>query len=232
MLAAPPVDVAPLECEMRPYMKVLYARPGGKARVHLPLGATLRLCAAPGESSQVLTVPDSGGTEMCVFYEFGVDSKVTDLQTTPMRTGVGKALADKKCPAIDYRKQTYPGKDYFFLSDKVPLPNAFAIKERVETAGLAFLKQEQKERKNGPATGVDFGTTPLGLISISATPVEQCRKNAGLFEGRYAACYSVEFFNQAVRGGWTLLVALNSKREYQFIESAHQATLASAANKN
>ena len=221
MLAATPVDVAPLECGMRPYMSVLHADQAKKAKVNLPLGATLRLCAAPAEGSQVLTVPDSGGTDICVFYEFGVDGKRPDVQTTKMRTAIGKALADKKCPAIDYRRQSYPGKDYFFLSDNVPLPNAFAVKARVESAGLAFLKIEQKERKDGKAA-VDFGDSPLGVLSISAAPTTDCRKHASFFQGRYAACYRAEFYNKSVRGGWTLLLALDKKREYTFIESAHE----------
>jgi hypothetical protein len=220
MLAATPVDVAPLECEMRPYMSVLHADAAKKARVNLPLGATLRKCGAPTEGSQVLTVPDSGGTDMCVFYEFGAGGKEFDVQTTKMRTGVGKALADKKCPAIDYGKQSYPGKDYFFLSDNVPLPNAFAVKARVENAGLAFLKQEQKERKDGKPA-VDFGNSPLGVSSISAALTNECRQHASFFQGRYAACYRAEFYNKTVRGGWSLLVALNKKREYTFIESVY-----------
>ncbi|WP_426102706.1 hypothetical protein [Massilia sp. TSP1-1-2] len=221
MLAATPVDVAPLECEMRPYMTTLYADPAKKSKVNLPLGATLRKCSSPAEGSQVLTAPDSGGTEMCVLYEFGVDANKADVQIGKMRTGVGKSLADKKCPAIDYGKQSYPGKDYFFLSDNVPLPNAFAIKARVETAGLAFLKDEQKARKDGKPA-IDFGNSPLGVASISQAPALECRQHASFFEGRYAACYRAEFYNKAVRGGWTLLIALNKKREYQFIESAHE----------
>lgn len=220
MLAATPVDVAPLECEMRPYMSVLHADTAKKARVNLPLGSTMRLCKSAIEGSQVLTLPDSGGTDMCVFYEFGVDPKQPEVQTTKMRTGVGKALADKKCPPIDYSRQSYPGKNYFFLSDNVPLPNAFAVKATVEKTGLAFLKEEQKERKDGRPL-VDFGSTALGVASIAAAPMNDCRKNASLLAGRYAACYRVEVYNKAIRGGWTLLVALNSKREYNVIESAH-----------
>lgn len=224
MLAATPVDVAPLECEMRPYMSVLHADPAKKAKVNLPLGSTLRLCKSPTEGSQVLTVPDSGGTEMCVFYEFGINAKEPEVQTTKMRTGVGKALADKKCPPLDYSQHSYPGKDYFFLSDNVPLPNAFAVKARVEKTGLAFLKDEQKEQKQ-PKDGrpaVDFGTTALGVASIAAAPMNDCRKNASLLAGRYAACYRVEVYNKAIRGGWNVLVALNTKREYNIIESAYK----------
>ncbi|MEJ7805357.1 MAG: hypothetical protein WKG03_05485 [Telluria sp.] len=219
MLAATPVDVAPLECEMRPYMTVLYADTAKKAKVNLTLGSTFRKCASPTELSQVLTVPDSGGTEMCVFYEFAVDGKKPDVQVGKMRTGVGKSLPDKKCAPLDYSRQSYPGKDYFFLSDNVPLPNAFAVKARVENGGLAFLKQEQKLGK--PV--VDYGNTPLSVASISAAPPKECRKHAGYFEGRYAACYRVGIYNKTVRGGHTLLIALNKKREYQFLESAHQA---------
>lgn len=221
MLAATPVDVAPLECEMRPYMSVLHRDASKKAKVNLPLGATLRLCPSPTEGSQVLTMPDNGSTDICVFYEFGVDGKHPDVLTSKMRTAVGKLLPNKKCPAIDYGKQSYPGKDYFFLSDNVPLPNAFAIKARVETAGLAFLKEEQKARKDGQPA-IDLGDSPLGVAAISEAPAMECRKRAGFFEGRYAACYRAEFYNQALRGGWTLLIALNKSRQYQLIESAHE----------
>jgi hypothetical protein len=228
MLAATPVDVAPLECEMRPYMTTLYADPAKKSKVNLPLGATFRRCASPTELSQVLTVPDSGGTEMCVFYEFSVETKKPDVEVGKMRTGVGKSLADKKCAPLDYSRQSYPGKDYFFLSDNVPLPNAFAVKARVESAGLAFLKQEQAARKDGKPA-VDFGNSPLGVSSISAAPAQECRQHKAFFQGRYAACYRVEFYNKTVRGGWTLLMALSQKREYQFIQSAHSAKAAPAA---
>ena len=228
MLTAAPVDVAPLECEMRPYMTALYADAAKKSKVNLPLGATYRKCAAPTEPSQVLTVPDSGGTEMCVLYEFAVDPKHPDVQVGKMRTGVAKSLPDKKCPPLDYGKQSYPGKHYFFLSDNVPLPNAFAIKARVESAGLAFLRQEQNERKDGKPA-IDVGNSPLNVASISAAPSAECRKRASFFQGRYAACYRAEFYNQTLRGGHSLLIALNKKREYQFIESAHEAKGTAAA---
>lgn len=226
MLAATPVDVAPLECEMRPYMSVLYADPAKKARVNLPLGSTLRKCASPEEGSQVLTVPDSGGTDMCVIYEFGVNAKDNAVQATKQRTGVAKSLPDKKCPPIDYSRHSYPGKDYFFLSDNVPLPNAFAVKAKVESAGLAFLNEEKKRRAD--RAGVDYGTSPLNVAAISAAPATDCRKHAGFFQGRYAACYRVEFYNKSVRGGWTLLMALNKKGAYQIIESAHDLKAAQA----
>ena len=218
MLAATPVDVAPLECEMTPYTMALYADPAKKAKVNLPPGALVRKCGLPREGSQVLTKPDSGGTEVCVFYEFGVDGKQLDVVTRKQRTGVAKFLPDKSCPAIDYRAQTYPGKDYFFLFDNVPLPNAFAVKARVESGGLAFLRQEQKERKD--LAPFDFGNSQLGVATISAALTNECRKRADFFQGRYSACYRVEFYNQAVRGGWSLLLALNKKNEYRFIESA------------
>jgi hypothetical protein len=221
MFAATAVDVAPLECEMRPYMSVLYADNAKKARVNLPLGSTLRLCPSPADGAQVLTPPDSGTTENCVFYEFGVTARQPDVQLTKMRTGVGKALADKKCPPLDYSRQSYPGKAYFFLSQNVPLPNAFAVKARIESAGLAFLKQEQKQRKDG-ASAVDFGNSPLGVASISEAPALACRSNAKVFQGRYAACYRAEIYNQAVRGGWSLLIALDKNREYKFIESSRE----------
>jgi hypothetical protein len=217
MLAATPVDVAPLECEMRPYMTQLFADAAKTARVKLPLGATLRKCAPP-LASQVLTVPDSGGTEMCVFYEFGAGGKGLDVLTTKMRTGVAKSLADKKCPALDYARQGYPGKDYFFLSDNVPLPNAFGVKARVESGGLAFLKQEQAARKDGrPAA--NFGTAPLSVLSVSYALTNECRKQAGFFQGRYSACYRAEVYNNKVRGGWTLMVALNKQGEYLLVDS-------------
>lgn len=220
MLAATPVDVAPLQCEMKPLTSVLYADPAKKSRVNLPPGAALRKCAAPRDGSQVITKPDSGGTEICVIYEFGLDPRQV-VQTDTKRTGLAKSLPDKSCPPLDYSRQTYPGKHYFFLSDNVPLPNAFAVKARVETAGLTFLKEEQKKRKEGMPK-VDFGNSPLGVLSVSAVVTPECRKHASFFQGRYSACYRVEFYNQAVRGGWSVLVALDKKGEYQLIESAYK----------
>ena len=109
MLAATPVDVAPLACTLQPYTTVLYADAAKKAKVNLPPGALVRKCSVPGEGAQVLTAPDSGGTEMCVFYEFGVETKKPDVEVGKMRTGVGKSLPDKKCPPLDYSRQSLPG---------------------------------------------------------------------------------------------------------------------------
>src|SRR4051812_11735265 len=91
MLAALPVDAAPLACEMRPFHDTLFADAARKRPVSLPEGATRRTCADPAEGAQVLTKPDSGGTEMCVFYEFGVDPKVPDVQSAPRKMGVTRS---------------------------------------------------------------------------------------------------------------------------------------------
>ena len=221
MLAATPVDVALLACTLQPYTTVLYADAAKKAKVNLPPGALVRKCSVPGEGAQVLTAPDSGGTEMCVFYEFSIDPKEPQVQIGKMRTGVGKSLADKKCPALDSTAHSYPGKDYFFLSDNVPLPNAFGVKERVEASGLAFLKQEQLARKDGKPA-VDFGNTPFGVEAIAAATTSECRKQSGFFEGRYSACYRVQAYNRSVRKGLTMLVALNKKGDYLIVQSIYK----------
>ncbi len=62
----------------------------------------------------------------------------------------------------------------------------------------------------------------MGLLALSTVPAADCRKQASFFQGRYSACYKAEFYNQAVRGGWTLLVALNKKGEYNFVESSRE----------
>lgn len=213
-----PVD-APVQCEVRPYKAQLHEDAAKKARVNLPPDAILRKCADPREGSQVITKPDSGGTTACVFYEFGVDARNVELQTTPRKTAVAKSLADKTCPAIDYGVQTYPGKDWFFLSDNVPLENAYRVKQRVESAGLAFLLEEQKELKD-PKAALAIGNSPLGVYSISAALAPECRKKQGFFQERYAACYKAEIYNKAVRGGWAVHVALRKNGEYKFIESS------------
>ncbi len=168
----------------------------------------------------MLTVPDSGGTEVCVVYEYSVDAKKSDVVLGKMRTGVAKSLADKKCPPLDYSKQSYPGKDYFFLSDNVPLVNAHRVKETVEKGGLAFLKSEQAQRKElaGLPAG---GNTPLRVAAIDAAKESECRVKASFFQGRYSACYRAEVYNEALRGGLALHVALNKKGEYVFIQSSY-----------
>lgn len=222
MLAALPADVAALECEVRPYVAALYADAAKTRRIELPAGAILRKCAQPAEGARVLTKPDSGGTEMCVFYEFSVDPKNLELHTGVERTGVAKSRADKSCPAVDYGKQSYPGKDWFYLANNVALPNAFKIKTKVETEGLAFLKAEKAGTTDPKKPATDFGNSPLNLQGISVAPTAACRKGATFFQGRYAACYRAHFYNQTVRGGWSLVVALNKNGEYRFIESAHE----------
>lgn len=219
MLATPPVDVASLACEMRPYTTTLYADAERKRPVSLPAASTIRKCADPAEGSQVLTKPDSGGTEMCVFYEFGVDAKVPDVQSLPRQMGVAKALADKACPAINPAHQAYPGKDWFFLSQDVTLPNAFKVKEKIEKEGLAYLRAQK-------ALPADAGKDPaaqLNLYGIAEAKAIECRKNATMFQGRYAACYKAQAYGPSLGRGWTFVVALTKKGEYQFIDSSRVA---------
>lgn len=218
MLATMPVDAALAECEARPYTLALHADAAKKALVHLPPGAIFRKCPGPGEASQVLTRPDSGGTEVCVAYEFGVNAKDPEVQATPQKTAVARSLKNKECPAIDYRRQSYPGKDWFFLSDGVPLENAFKVKARVETGGIAFLLQEKKAQKDRKG-GVDFGNSPLGVYSISVAPTMECRDKGAFFQQRLAACYKVGIYNQAVREGWSVNVGLRKNGAYDFIRS-------------
>ncbi|MFL6659638.1 MAG: hypothetical protein ACJ8GW_16280, partial [Massilia sp.] len=125
------------------------------------------------------------------------------------------------CPAIDGSEQSYPGKDWFFLSDNVPLENAYRVKARVESAGLAFLDAEKREAKDGRAMP-DHGTTPLGVYSVSAAPPLECRTKDAFFQERYAACYVAGIYNKTLRG-WTLHVALRKNGEYKFIESRRSA---------
>lgn len=220
MFATMPVE-APVQCEAKPYKAQLHIAAAKKGRVNLPPGSTYRKCSSSAEGSQVVTKPDSGGTTACVFYEFTVDPKDPEVQVGPRKTAVAKSLPNKDCPAIDFGAQTYPGKEWFFLSDNVPLENAHRVKARVETAGLAFLTQENKDRKEGKVPGpvLDHGNTPLMVYSVSAAPPPECRKNQSFFQERYAACYKTVIYNETVRGGWTLHVALRKNGEYKFIES-------------
>jgi hypothetical protein len=216
MPATMPVD-APRACEVRPYKATLHEDAAKKARVNLPAEAIFRTCADPREGAQVLTKPDSGGTTACVFYEFAVDAKHPEVQIAPRKTAVAKSLADKSCPAIDAAAQSYPGKDWFFLSDNVPLENAYKVKQRVESGGLAFLIEEKK--LNGQKAALDFGNSPLGVYAVSAAPPLECRTKQAFFQERYAACYMAVIYNKSVRGGWTVHVALRKNGEYKFIES-------------
>jgi hypothetical protein len=208
---------APSACEVSPYKAELHIDAAKKARVNLPPGALYRKCSAAGEGSQVMTKPDSGGTTACVFYEFTVDPKEPEVQVGKRKAAVAKSLADKSCPPVDYSAQSYPGKDWFFLSDNVPLENAYRVKARVETAGLAFLDQEQREAKD-PKALPGHGNSPLGVYAISAAPPLECRKKQSFFQERYAACYMAVVYNKTVRG-WTLHIALRKNGEYKFIES-------------
>jgi hypothetical protein len=217
MFATMPVE-APVQCEATPYMVALHIDAAKKARVNLPPGSTYRKCSSASEGARVITKPDSGGTTACVIYEFTVDPKEREVQVGKRMTAVAKSLPNKECPAVDYSAQSYPGKDWFFLSDNVPLENAHRVKERIEKSGLAFLNQEKKERKD-PAPALDFGTTQLGVYSVSAAPPMECRTRQGFFQTRFAACYKAVIYNQSVRGGWTLHVGLHKNGEYQFIES-------------
>ena len=217
MFATMPVE-APVQCEVKPYKAELHIDAAKKARVNLPPGATYRKCSSSSEGSQVVTKPDSGGTTACVFYEFTVAPKEPEVQVGKRKAAVAKSLPNKDCPAIDFGAQTYPGKDWFFLSDNVPLENAYRVKARIETAGLAFLDQEKKERKE-PGPVPDHGNTPLMVYSVSAAPPLECRKKDAFFQERYAACYKAVIYNKSVRGGWTMHVALRKNGEYTFIES-------------
>ena len=216
-----PVDTAPITCEVRPYKGTLHADPEKKAKVNLPEGAILRVCNSPREGAQVITKPDSGGTTACVFYEFAVDGKKNEVQLAPRRTAVARSAADKSCPAFDHSAQGYPGKDWFFLSDNLPLENAHRVKGRIETAGLAFLAQEKKAMKD-PKGMPDFGNTPLALYSVSVAPPPECRTKQGFFQERFAACYKAVVYNKTIRG-WTIHVALRKNGEYKFIESGRPA---------
>ncbi len=217
MLSTMPVE-APAACEVRPYKVTLHEDAAKKARVNLPPEAILRTCTGAREGSQVITKPDSGGTTACVFYEFAVNAKNPEVQIAPRKTSVAKSLPDTSCPPIDHSAQAYPGKDWFFLSDNVPLENAYRVKARVESAGLAFLNEEKKLRKEHQR-GLDFGNTPLGVYAVSSAAPPECRKNQGFFQERYAACYKVDIYNKSVRGGWTLHLALRKNGEYKFVES-------------
>lgn len=213
-----PVDAAPVTCEVRPYQGTLHADAEKKARVNLPAGATLRTCNSPREGSQVITKPDSGGTTACVFYEFAVDGKKSEVQLAPRKTAVAKSLADKSCPAIDHSAQSYPGKDWFFLSDNLPLENAYRVKARVESAGLAFLNEEKAHIKDARMLR-DFGGTPLGMYSVSIAPPPECRTKDGFFQERHAACYKAIVYNKVIRGA-ALHIALRKNGEYKFIRSS------------
>ena len=220
MFTAMPIDTAPVECEVRPFTATLYADVAKKSKVNLPPNVSYRQCSAPGERSAVVTAPDSGGTEACVFYEFTVDPKMPDVQKPKekMRTGVARSIGGKECPKMEFGARTYPGKDYFFLSDNVPLVNAHRVKETVEKGGLAFLKTEQQQGKQAGAAP-DVGNTPLRVSAIDATRESDCRAKASFFQGRYAACYRAEIYNDKLRGGAALLVGLTKKNEYVFIQS-------------
>ncbi len=217
MFSTMPVE-APVACEARPYAAELHIDAAKKAKVNLPPGSTFRKCSGGREPSQVVTKPDSGGTTACVFYEFTVDPKNPEVQLGTRKAAVAKSLTDKSCPAIDFSAHSYPGKDWFFLSDNVPLENAYRVKARVESGGLAFLQEEKKALKD-PKGALDFGTAPLGVYSVSAAPALECRKKDAFFQERHAACYVAGIYNASVRGGWTLHVALRKNGEYKFIES-------------
>ena len=219
MPATMPVDNGPTACEVRPYKGTLHADLAKKSKINLPEGAIYRSCANPREGSLVITKPDSGGTTACVFYEFAVNPKTPDISLAKRKTAVAKSLKDTSCPAVDFSAQSYPGKDWFFLSDNVPLENAYRVKARIESAGLAFLNEEKKQLKD-PKAALDFGASPLGVYAVSAAPPLECRTKQGFFQERYAACYMAVIYNQAVRGGWTLHVGLRKNGEYKFIESA------------
>ena len=218
MLATLPVDAPPQDCRAKPQVTTLYADADKKRKVTFPPGATLRECAAAVDGAQVMTKPDSGGTEMCIFYEMPVDPKNPQIQIKRQRAGVTKSLPDKSCPEIDVSRANYPGKLWFFLGENVVLVNAFKVKAKVETEGLAFIKGEKTApAKTRPAA--DYGNAPLSLMGIAEAGAIECRKNAGFFQGRYAACYRAEVYNPNVRGDRTLVIGLTKNGEYRFIES-------------
>jgi len=222
MFTAMPIDTAPVECEVRPFSAALYADVAKKSKVNLPPNVTYRKCNVPGERSAVVTMPASGGTEACVFYEFTVDPAVPDVQKPKekMRTGVARSIGGKQCPKMEYGARTYPGRDYFFLSDNVPLVNAHRVKEAVEKGGLAFLKSAQAQSKEqGLATRV--GQAPLRVAAIDAAKESQCRAKASFLQGRYSACYRAEVYNEAIRGGLAIHVALNKKGDYVLIDHVY-----------
>lgn len=212
-----PVDSLPPQCEVRPYDKPLFADARRTAKVKLPPGATLRQCSSKADGAQIITAPDSGGTEMCVIYEYGVDNKVVDVVLRMQRTGVARSRADKSCPPLDFSRQGYPGKDWFFMSDNLPLANAFKVKETVEKGGLAFLNEEKKTVKERAA--IDYGSTPLQVEGIAPTEQVECRQTAGFFQGRYAACYRAKVYNQTIRGDWWLVLGLTKDNEYKILQS-------------
>lgn len=218
MLATLPVDAPPQDCRATPQVTTLFADAAKTRKVTLPPGPILRQCASSADGAQVLTKPDSGGTEMCIFYEMPVDPKNPQIQIKRQRAGVAKSLPDKSCPEIDFTRAGYPGKNWFFLSENVVLANAFKVKQKVETEGLAFLKSE-KTAPPQTRPVADYGTAPLGLMGIAQAGAIECRKNAGFFQGRYAACYRAEVYNPNVRGDRTLVIGLTKNGEYRFIES-------------
>lgn len=210
MFADMPPTTAAVTCEVRPFKESLFADATKTAKVNLPSGAISRKCSSEREGWHVMTKPDSGGTEACVLYEFGVNPK-TGLFNNKQRTAVAKSLKGGACPELDTSAQGYPGKAWFFLSDNVPLVNAHRVKEKVEAAGAAFLKKENRT----PA----IGDSPIYVYSISEAPELECRTTTKMFAERYAACYKTIIYNKAVRGEWSLHVALRKKGEYIFIES-------------
>ena len=210
MFADMPPNNAAVSCEVRPFTESLFADKTKTAKVNLPPGAISRKCSSATEGWVVMTKPDSGGTEACVLYQFGVDPK-TGLFNNQQRTAVAKSLKGGACPELDTSAQGYPGKAWFFLSDNVPLVNAHRVKEKVQADGAAFLKKENRT----PA----MGDSPVYVHAISEAPNPECRTTAKLFAERYAACYKTVIYNKAVRGGWFLHVALRKSGEYIFIES-------------
>lgn len=218
MPVATPVDTMPPQCEMRPFTTPLFVDANRTAKVKLPPNAVLRRCTSAADGAQILTAPDSGGTEACVIYEYSVDNKITDIVIRPQhRTGVARSLKDKSCPKVDFSRQGYPGKEWFFMADNLPLANAYKVKETVEKEGLAFMAKEKSTLADRAA--IDYGTTALQVESIAPTEQVECRRTAGFFEGRYAACYRAKVYNQTIRGNWWLVVGLTKDNEYKILQS-------------
>jgi hypothetical protein len=214
MFADMPPSAAAPSCEVTPFKATLFADASKTAKVNLPPGATSRKCTAAGEGWHVMTAPDSGGTEACVLYEFGVDPK-TSLFNNKKRTAVAKSLKGGACPKVDYGAQGYPGKDWFFLGDNIPLVNAHKVDERVEADGLAFLRKENKTPT--------MGDSPVFVHAIAEAAPLDCRKDTKMFPERYAACYKATIYNKAIRSGWSVFVALRKGGEYVLVGSERAA---------
>lgn len=209
----PPIAPPPADCESRPYEVVLYADEARKAKVNLPPKPLLRACAPP-ELSQVMTAPDSGGTTMCVSYVYDVALTAPDRLVGERRLLAAKSLPDKSCPQIDFKRQGFPGKPWMFLYQGVVVENAYKVKEKIESEGLAFLQLEQTA-PGAAKPQVELGKSPLYVSAIQAATPSECRAGGQFFQERFPACYKASVYNQNIRG-WQIYVALRRNGEYKF----------------